>query len=370
VATKTNVSAQSAKLEPLTYETDIKRKVGRFRFRGTPIFIEPWVPHRSTVVIAVPARAGIERIVRDSRYEELAGPAAGEKFRWGAYPPDQASYEGFIRYALRRASQVDPSEARSVPFMNGLEDGLDVRTTIRFWHERRMYIRRRQGASLTVRNGVIDWRNASETSAILRGQPGYGWNDPDSTTVGSVSLEGVHERIHEWGQAEVTRRWREWSFITLDYPTCNSRHADKTLWDVVIKPLVNFGAGSNNIYGWLELVFRFCVNKPFVYYSRYRPSPRIFKMARAHHVLLQWCPIETLSAPLRERHGTWRQLWMTPSQWRALRKRLAADPLYVPSALAGNCQVDRSISSAARTRRPDRRLTPARRRTRAPRAAT
>ena len=141
------------------------------------------------------------------------------------------------------------------------------------------------------------------------------------------------------GQAEVTRRPREWSFITLDYPTCEFRRAALTLWDVVIEPLVTLGPGSNNIYGWLELVFRFCANKPFVYYSKYTPSPRIFKIARAHNVVLHWCPLKTLSAPLRERHGTWRQLWMTPSQWRALRKRLAADPFYIPSASSGESAI-------------------------------
>jgi hypothetical protein len=336
LATKTDICAQSASLEPLTYETDSKRRVGRFRFRGAPICIEPWVPHRSTTWVAVPASAHIERTARDAQYEGLPGPEKGEKFGWGAYPPDEADYEAFIRYALRRASQVDPSEARSVPFMSGLEDGLDVRTTIRFWQERRIYVRRRPRMSLNIRNGVIDWRNASESSEMLRGEvPDAGWNDPDSTTVGSVSREAGHETIHRWGQAEVTRRSREWSFVTLDYPTFESRGAAGTLWDAVIRPLVNLGPGRNNIYGWLELVFRFSANKPFVYYSKYTPSPRIVKIARAHNIVLQWCPLDTLSAPLRGRHGTWRQLWMAPSQWRALRKRLVADPFYLPSASAG-----------------------------------
>ena len=48
-------------------------------------------------------------------------------------------------------------------------------------------------------------------SAVLRGRADSGWNDPDSTTVGSVSLEVGYETIHSWGEAEVTRRSREWS---------------------------------------------------------------------------------------------------------------------------------------------------------------
>jgi hypothetical protein len=58
---------------------------------------------------------------------------------------------------LRRASQVDRSDAQLLPFMGGFEDGLDVRTTICFWHERRVaaalseVLRHRRAAQVITR---------------------------------------------------------------------------------------------------------------------------------------------------------------------------------------------------------------------------
>jgi hypothetical protein len=118
----------------------------------------------------------------------------------------------------------------------------------------------------------------AEDSEILRGGggPGPGWNDPDSTAIGSVSRAVGHETIGRQGQSEVTRRTREWSFVTLDHPTFETRSGSGALWDRVIMPLVDLEKGRDDVYGWLELVFQFCEGKPFVYYSQYVPSARIY----------------------------------------------------------------------------------------------
>jgi hypothetical protein len=79
---------------------------------------------------------------------------------------------------------------------------------------------------------------------------------------------------------------------------------------------------KDNVYGWLEAMFRFAAGKPFVYYSRYVPSARIFELARAHDVTLAWRPLALIQAAMLRRHARWRQLWLSESQWRALRKRL------------------------------------------------
>ena len=79
----------------------------------------------------------------------------------------------------------------------------------------------------------------------------------------------------------------------------------------------------HDVYDWLELVFRFCEGKPFVYYSQYTPSARIYALARSHKVRMRWCPLGHLSGALVARHRYWRQLWLADSQWRALKGRLA-----------------------------------------------
>jgi hypothetical protein len=210
--------------------------------------------------------------------------------------------------------------------VSGLEGGLDVRTTIRFWHEDRIYVRQHQRTSDLMRNGIIDWTSRTEDSEILRGGggPTPGWNDPDSTVIGMVSRAVEHEVIGRQGKSEVTLRPREWSFITLDHPTFETRSASGALWERVIMPLVDLEKGRDHVYEWLELLFQFCEGKPFVYYSHYVPSARVHALARSHKVDLRWSPLSRLSATLVARHRFWHQLWLSDSQWRSLQARVAA----------------------------------------------
>ena len=109
-------------------------------FRGQRLSAEPWLPV-PWPILDPPDAIQLTRQARDAHYEDLPDARPGETYRWHAYPPDEEAYEDFVRYALRRASQLEPADGVSVPFMNGLEGGLDVRTTIRFWHEDQVYVR-------------------------------------------------------------------------------------------------------------------------------------------------------------------------------------------------------------------------------------
>ena len=193
LATADRRSAPGKALDALTFEVDPRTakseapKAG-FCFRGKRLSAESWFPV-PWPILDLPEATQLKRMARDAHYEDLPDARRGETFRWHAYPPDQEAYEGFVRYALRRASQLDLVEGPSVPFVSGLESGLDVRTTIRFWHEDQVYVRRHLQGSESIRNGVIDWTSRAEDSKILRGggERGPGWNDPDSTAIGSVS---------------------------------------------------------------------------------------------------------------------------------------------------------------------------------------
>ncbi len=342
LATAEHAPTPEAVLDALTFDIDPRtrrsdRLEAGFCFRGKRLSAEPWFPV-PWPILDLPDVAQLMRDAHDAEYERLPGARPGETLHWHAYPPDQEAYERFVRYALRRASQLDLANGSSAPFVSGLEGGLDVRATIRFSHEDQIYVRQHQPTSYNIRNGVIDWTSRTEDSDILRGGgPHAGWNDPDSRAIGSVSREVRYETIGREGPAEVTRRWREWSFVTLDCPTWEGRAASGTLWDLVIKPLVDLKTVRDDVYDWLELVFSFCEGKPFVYYSRYSPSARIVELARSHKVQFRWCPLSQLSPALRERHASWRQLWLADSQWRGLRARLATgvrnrhDPQGVPA---------------------------------------
>lgn len=330
LATAEPVSTPGEALDALTFEVDPRTRRSAqveagFCFRGRRLSAEPWLPV-PWPILDPPDVAQLTREARDADYEGLPDAQPGEAFHWHAYPPDQHAYEEFVRYALRHASQSDPVDSPSRPFVNGLEGGLDIRTTIRFWHEDQIYVRQHQPTSDIIRNGVIDWSNRTEASEILRGGGGSspGWNDPDSTVIGSVSRAVGHDTIATQGESVVTLRAREWSFVTLDHPTFETRPGAGALWDRVIMPLVDLENGRDDVYAWLELVFQFCEGKPFVYYSQYMPSARVHALARSHKVRLRWCPLGRLSRTLVERHRFWHQLWVSDSQWRALQARLAA----------------------------------------------
>jgi len=330
LATADHRSPPAETLRALTFEVNPRTKGSHkveagFCFRGKRLSAEPWFPVPWPILEA-PDVVQLAREACNTDYEGLPDARPGEAFHWHAYPPDQDAYEEFVRYALRRASQVDPVDGPSVPFVNGLEGGLDLRTTIRFWHEDQIYVRQHQRTSDIVRNGVIDWSNRSEDSKNLRGgvRPAPGWNDPDATAIGSVSREVTQDTIRKQGRSVVTRRTREWSFVTLDHPTFETRSGSGALWERVILPLVDLEKRRDDVYGWLEIVFQFCEGKPFVYYSQYVPSARIYALARSHKVRLRWCPLGRLSDALLARHRSWRQLWVSASQWRALQALLAA----------------------------------------------
>ncbi|HOG29123.1 MAG TPA: hypothetical protein PLT35_07575 [Vicinamibacterales bacterium] len=329
LAMKDPERAQTGDLEALTWEVDAEHQRAGFRLHGEWIALEPLRPARFPIAVLEPPDELLRHAHR-AEYEGLPDAKSGEKYFWGAYPPDEAEWESFVGYLLRRASIQDPGEARVFPFTAGLADGVDVRATIRFWHQDHIYVREEQRGLLNVRNGAIDWSD-EEDSDVPSGRAAGGWNDPDSVRVGSASRETeAAEVLSQAGESLVTRRRREWSLMTLDLPTFRpaggggTRPGPDTFFGHVIEPLLSIKGepGQDHVYGWLEAMFKFCAGKPFAYYSRYRPSPRIHALAREHRVTLLWQPLGLVPAALLKRNRTFRQLWLSASQWAALSSRL------------------------------------------------
>ena len=102
----------------------------------------------------------------------------------------------------------------------------------------------------------------------------------------------------------MTRRPREWSFVTLDHPTFETGPEEGAFWTRVIKPLLDLeNTRKDDLCEWLKLVFAFCEGKPFVYYSQYLPSARIHALALAHKV--HFCNgARSVAFPPRSWHAT------------------------------------------------------------------
>lgn len=259
-------------------------------------------------------------------YRDLPPSTPDEPAAWCEYPPEQEAYERFVRQILLRASHPEPGAGASMPFRSGLRDGIDVRETLRHWGDGEVYVREERLEHTWITNAVIDWSSDREGTPVHRGDShvpgGYsaGWSDPSLTTFGSATRETRQPAVIQ-DDPEVTLRTRELSLVTLDVPTLVRGGGRPSFYDLVISPLVDLPWADDDLYGWLAIMFRFCAGKPFAYFSRYRPGPRIHALAAEHGVRLVHRPLSSVPDALIARQLRWRFLWLTEAQWREMTRR-------------------------------------------------
>jgi hypothetical protein len=324
------------------------KPIGVFRCDGKILDGEPlWESSESQVSYRpLPSRIEINRRRKNDPAAEVKPAKTGEKTAWVAYPEDEKSYEAFVRYALGHASGANLDETTSVPLTSGIADGLDIRATIRHWHMKEIYVREPLRFLVRVTNGLIDWTSRSENSWILQNaaamavrNPFYsdaedyshgrgrgGWIDPSFSSVGSASRTvRVPVELQSkpfWMQQD----HRELSLITLDTPTYikGKSGTRKDFYDLVISKLVELSEepDKNNIYGWLEIMFNFCRNKPFAYYSLYKPSARILSIGRKFGVRVIHVPLTMIPKPMLQRHQSFKFMSMTRNQWEDLLEQI------------------------------------------------
>lgn len=59
-----------------------------------------------------------------------------------SYPPEDKVIESFGDFLKKKAIQLSTEEAaRTIPFSNSLEDGIDIKETLRHWHEKKLYVK-------------------------------------------------------------------------------------------------------------------------------------------------------------------------------------------------------------------------------------
>lgn len=333
-------------LPNLTYEQD-EEKHG-FMLGSEWLFATPYWPNssdgRSWSGFPTTVR---DRLNSDAPYAEL--PAGnGEPAYWWAFPPEEEAYEAYVRHVLLLATRKVAREPKSEPFSTGLQDGIDMRATVRNWHRGEIHVRVGERHDLNITNAAIDYANDSEDTAILRGRrprslvpiglvdpnsPRFnvdhdtGWLDPTCLHVGSISREATKGEIlqQEGRPCLVVRRQREFSFITLDVPSWYrglERERKDFIGRVTLR-LADLPMEVDNLYEWLRVMFTFCRGKPFAYFSKYVPSARIHRLASAHNVRLVHIPLSVIPSRLLEMHRRFRFLRVSGPQYEALLKLIA-----------------------------------------------
>jgi hypothetical protein len=73
-----------------------------------------------------------------------------------SYPPEDFAIENYGRFLKSKAKSILAEERERVePFTTSLLDGIDIRETIRNWHERKIYVRHRQRTSGDVGSVIV-----------------------------------------------------------------------------------------------------------------------------------------------------------------------------------------------------------------------
>jgi hypothetical protein len=274
----------------------------------------------------LPTPAEIKRRARNTPATEVKSSSVGERQAWVFYPADEIAYEAFVRYVLEYLGGSEQTEMTSVRFVGSMGEGVDLRETIRYLHEGSIHVKEPLRPPVRIRNGLIDFTSDTEDSWILQkgGIEGKcGWIDPDLEKVGSVSrTTGKYELVQKqpfW----VQRDFRELSLITLDAPTIIRPDDRLSFYSKVISPLLDLPHSEDNLYGWLRVMFEFCRNKPFAYYSRYKPGTRVHALAREFGVRVIHLPLGRIPRRTLERHRSFQFLHLTRKQWHDLLERIS-----------------------------------------------
>jgi hypothetical protein len=163
------------------------------------------------------------------------------------------------------------------------------------------------------------WR---ETCQLKMALGSGGWVDPDLENVGSASWNIRAAPDLQSEPFEVIREHRELSLITLDAPTIIRPDDSLSFYTRVILRLLDVPRAQNNLYSWLRIMFDFCRNKPFAYFSRYRPGPRIHAIAREYGVRVVHVPLGRIPQSTLARHQSFDFMWLTRRQWDDLIERI------------------------------------------------
>ena len=85
-----------------------------------------------------------------------------------SYPPEDLVIENYGRFLKQKAKSILSEERERVePFTTSLLDGIDIRETIRNWHERKIYVRHRERINGDVGSVVVIFDDSDDDKIRL-----------------------------------------------------------------------------------------------------------------------------------------------------------------------------------------------------------
>ncbi len=320
LATEEHDSEASRALPRLTYRSTDRRSGYRLA--------ERWVdlrPHHGELGSHGVGAISVEKVrSRAAEFinEDLPPARADEDVNGKGHPTEVAVYENFVAHLFRKAEAAGESPERSAAFDSGMRDGIDARETLRHWREGRVFVRERSPARIEVLDLIVDYTSSREDSDDLRGCDGRGWSDPQPDSMRSASRIVRNEEVQKHPY-RVLRMRRGFSYIMRPRPGWIGRQNSHHISNEVINPLVWLEeTDRDHLYSWLDVIFRACRRRPIVYFSAYRPGPKIRRLAAAHLVRLMHIPLSQIPAAMIEPNRSFHLLELTPTQYDALRKRV------------------------------------------------
>ena len=101
-----------------------------------------------------PRPSALKKRKKERRPGEWAEQIDGESIC--SYPPEDLVIENYGRFLKQKAKSILSDEReRVVPFSTSMLDGIDLRETIRNWHERKIYVKHQQRAAGDVGSVVV-----------------------------------------------------------------------------------------------------------------------------------------------------------------------------------------------------------------------
>lgn len=233
---------------------------------------------------------------KDSSKQQFKAPGP---FSICSYPPEDVVIERFGEFLKKKGTQILVEESgRTLPFSTSIEEGIDVRETIRHWHEKKLYVKVKGKPPGGVGSIVVIFDEDSGEELPARAEK-YSWH---ATWLGEHSQESdmafyatdLHGNVVgpgisrcEYGGFMMSypprRLFDVW--MDSDYQRCQTK-AEVLLMaaiDYAVKPLITYVAAKPPRSQMKSYARRF--GKKIVYVPIGQLSPVTLNKLRAFHVL-------------------------------------------------------------------------------------
>lgn len=216
-----------------------------------------------------------------------------------SYPPEDIAIENFGNFLKKKGTQILTEEgARTIPFSTSIEDGLDLKETIRHWHQKKLYVKTKGKPPAGVGSicVIFDEDKPEEGKTYLEKYPwrttwiGEHLQESDMAfyaTALSQNIVGPGISRCEYGGFMMSYPPRRLINVWLDsdYQECRTK-AEVLLMaaiDYAIKPVIVYVASSPPRSILKSFARRF--GKKIVYLPIGQLSPITLNKLRAFHVL-------------------------------------------------------------------------------------